>query len=628
MTTHEILPWQHQAEHEVGFAMDRFGNISQMGSGWNMLTGESAQDVLCSPFADIIHPADRPPVLEALQSLIRGEIYSCRMPARCLRRDGLHCWVEVYAHPSLDADGRIDGVRGSFTDITDRRKGMRALRESEARFRAISDASPLGVYVTDAGGGCIFANANFEQISGLRADQARAAGHLSTLHPEDRARVLQARGAATCSRTPYGVDCRYVHADGTVAWTRINGAPIRDGGSLLGFVHVVEDVTAQRSAGETLRRSQERLRLALEGSGDVLLDWDLRSGEVYLSEQWGQLVGGPQGAAVTTVRDLLELVHPREQPLVQQAVDETLSGERPFLRVQYRVRTQAGEWKWVETHARVMERSADGTPLRVTGTSADITDRKNLEARQAEFIATVSHELRTPLASLIGFIETLRGPAKDDAEARERFLGLMSDQAGRMGRLVQDLLSLSAIELAEHTRPGDRVGLAATFGSVVAGLEMEARAKDMTIERDLAPDLPPVLGNGDQIAQLLSNLIGNAIKYGRAGTPVTVSAHFSAEVPQDMAAAVEQAGGPGVVRIEVRDRGEGIDAEHIPRLTERFYRVDTARSRAVGGTGLGLAIVKHIVARHRGLLEIESEVGEGSTFSVTLPAAPRDGAAG
>jgi PAS domain S-box-containing protein len=206
MTAHQILGWQQQAEPEVGFAMDRFGNISQMGAGWSMRTGSSPHEVLSRPFADILHPADRPPVLEALQSLVRGEIYSCRMPARCLRRDGLHCRLEIYAHPTLDPDGRIVGVRGSFTDITARRKSMRA-RESEARPRhqrrfaagRVRDRRRRQLHLRQR---------QLRADLGLRADQVRASGHLSTLHPEDRASVLQAREAATRSRTPYGVDCR------------------------------------------------------------------------------------------------------------------------------------------------------------------------------------------------------------------------------------------------------------------------------------------------------------------------------------------------------------------------------------------------------------------------------------
>ncbi|HEY7760242.1 MAG TPA: PAS domain-containing protein [Burkholderiales bacterium] len=607
MTTHEVLPWQEQAEPEVGFAMDRFGNVSQMGAGWSMLTGGSPHDVLSRPFADILHPADRPPVLEALQSLIRGEIYSCRMPARCLRRDGLHCRVEIYAHPTLDADGRIAGVRGSFTDITARRKSMRALRESEARFRAISDASPLGVYVTDAAGGCIFANANFEQISGLRADQVRASGHLSTLHPEDRTRVLLAREAATRSRTPYGVDCRYLHTDATVAWTRINGAPIRDGNNLLGFVHVVEDVSAQRCASESLRRSQERLQLALEGSGDVLLDWDLRSGEVYLSEQWGQLVDGPRGAAVTTVRDLLELVHPREQPLVQQALDETLRGERPFLRVQYRVRTQTGEWKWVETHARVMERGDDGTPLRVTGTSADITDRKNLEARQAEFMATVSHELRTPLASVLGALEILREDylAELPEDAR-RFIEMALRNGNQLAGLIQSVLDLERIETGVHGFDFAAVPVKELLGRALQVNEAFALKLAVRLEMDAAGGTDCyVWTDMVRALQVLTNLISNAVKFSPAGQCVTLGSLCTSDR----------------VRLFVEDHGPGIPEDSRDCIFQRFGQASNQEHSRLPGSGLGLSICKALVTRMGGDIDLHSEIGRGSVFWIELPKA-------
>ena len=239
----------------------------------------------------------------------------------------------------------------------------------------------------------------------------------------------------------------------------------------------------------------------------------------------------------------------------------------------------------------------------------EITQMKHAEEMRADFIANVSHELRTPLAALLGFIETLRGPAKGDAAAQERFLAIMEDEAQRMTRLIDDLLSLSRIERDAHLRPAGRVDLAALCETVAQGLEVVAQERRMRIVPELASDLPPVRGDRDQIMQLVQNLLANALKYATAGTPVTLAARATDERPAQ-------------VRLEVRDEGPGIAPEHLPRLTERFYRVDPARSRKVGGTGLGLAIVKHIVARHGGRLEIESAPGEGTTVRVTLPAAP------
>jgi two-component system, OmpR family, phosphate regulon sensor histidine kinase PhoR len=246
----------------------------------------------------------------------------------------------------------------------------------------------------------------------------------------------------------------------------------------------------------------------------------------------------------------------------------------------------------------------------------DRTALKRSEQLRADFVANASHELRTPLASLVGFIETLRGPAREDRAAGERFLGIMAEQAARMQRLVEDLLSLSRIEMNEHRPPTSHVDLATVVRAVAETLEQRAEARNMRIEMTIPEDLPPVLGDPDELTQVFQNLIDNAIKYGTLGTPVEISASRSAR-----ALPAVRAGARATVSLTVRDHGAGIAREHLPRLTERFYRVDAARSRELGGTGLGLAIVKHIVSHHRGALDIESELGKGSAFTVHLPAA-------
>jgi two-component system phosphate regulon sensor histidine kinase PhoR len=242
----------------------------------------------------------------------------------------------------------------------------------------------------------------------------------------------------------------------------------------------------------------------------------------------------------------------------------------------------------------------------------DITELKRAEQMRADFIANASHELRTPLATLIGFIETLRGPAREDAEARERFLAIMHGQASRMARLVEDLMSLSRIELNEHMMPGDRVALSPLLRQIAETLELRAAERNMCIRLEVPRDLPDVLGDRDELAQVFQNLIDNAIKYGRGGSEITLRAAAGSRPTR------ERGSENAMVCVAVRDQGEGITREHLPRLTERFYRVDTARSREMGGTGLGLAIVKHILNHHRGFLDIESTPGVGSVFTVFL----------
>jgi two-component system, OmpR family, phosphate regulon sensor histidine kinase PhoR len=235
----------------------------------------------------------------------------------------------------------------------------------------------------------------------------------------------------------------------------------------------------------------------------------------------------------------------------------------------------------------------------------DLTVVKRSEQLRADFIANASHELRTPLAAVSGFIETLRGHARNDEAARDQFLDIMAVEAARMRRLIDDLLSLSRIEMNEHVKPEGRIGVESVVRQAVAALKPLAAQDGMTVTVKAEAGLPEVTGDHDELVQLFQNLIHNAIKYGREHGKVDISIGF----------------GDGQVLAAIRDDGEGIAASAIPRLTERFYRVDVKRSREKGGTGLGLAIVKHIISRHQGRLVIESRIGEGSTFTVFLPAA-------
>jgi two-component system phosphate regulon sensor histidine kinase PhoR len=265
-----------------------------------------------------------------------------------------------------------------------------------------------------------------------------------------------------------------------------------------------------------------------------------------------------------------------------------------------------------------VERSLDMivTPLAgSTGTSEpallivlrDLTEQEQLSRMRADFVANASHELRTPLASLRGFVETLQGPAKDDPAARERFLGIMQAQGERMSRLIEDLLSLSRIEMREHVLPTGKADLAAVTREVIASLRPAADAAGITMQLAATPQPSSVIGDRDELAQVVQNLVQNAIKYGRKGGLVEV--------------AIRQ--GNGRILLEVADNGIGIAPEHLPRLTERFYRVSAKESKERGGTGLGLAIVKHIVNRHRGELRIASVLGQGSRFTVELPASTK-----
>jgi len=240
----------------------------------------------------------------------------------------------------------------------------------------------------------------------------------------------------------------------------------------------------------------------------------------------------------------------------------------------------------------------------------DINEVLLAQEMRSDFVANVSHELRSPLSTISGFIETLKGPAKDDAKARTRFLDLMEHEAERMVRLIADLLSLSKVQANKRTTPHALVDIVAIAKQVENSLENQASDQGKSIDLIISEEIDEIAGSADELTQVLRNLLENALKYSGEDTTVTITLS-----KQDRVAGIT---GPAVA-ITVKDRGEGIAPQHLSRLTERFYRVDSHRSRSKGGTGLGLAIVKHIVLRHRGRLKIDSELGEGSTFTVYLP---------
>jgi two-component system phosphate regulon sensor histidine kinase PhoR len=316
-------------------------------------------------------------------------------------------------------------------------------------------------------------------------------------------------------------------------------------------------------------------------------------------------INAAAAAFVGPLREPRDLAAALRNPALLAAADAVLRGE-PTRSVEFATAVPVD--RLLRAHfARIEGPALDGAAAILT--LHDITALKRTEEMRADFVANAGHELKTPLSTLLGFIETLLGPARDDAAARERFLGIMHGQASRMARLVDDLLSLSRIELNEHIAPTARVAIEPVIENVAASLELHAADRDMRIELVLPEDLPEVQGDRDELAQVFQNLLDNSVKYARRDSEITVTAGTG-----DGPAAA-------MLWVSVADQSDGIPNEHLARLTERFYRVDNARSRELGGTGLGLAIVKHVLNRHRGRLDIASTLGKGSTFTVWLRAA-------
>lgn len=290
-------------------------------------------------------------------------------------------------------------------------------------------------------------------------------------------------------------------------------------------------------------------------------------------------------------------------PDLVEAVERSLRDQTPRS-ITYQV-TESGSDVFYDVH---LQSIGDTGPLLLS--FLNVTDLAQAGQMRRDFVANVSHELRTPLAALMGFIETLRGPAREDVAAQGRFLNIMAGEAERMNRLVGDLLSLSRVEAEERVRPTTRLDLRDVLQTALQNLSRLAADNNVTLQTDLGQAPLQVLGDADQLLQVFTNLVENAIKYGGNSQSVEVTALNCAHDPVLRGPALQ---------IVVADHGPGIDPVHLPRLTERFYRADSHRSRELGGTGLGLAIVKHILNRHRGRLKITSQPGQGAQFAVILP---------
>jgi signal transduction histidine kinase len=359
-----------------------------------------------------------------------------------------------------------------------------------------------------------------------------------------------------------------------------------------------------RSMTRDLRESRERLALALEGSNQALFDWDVMTGKVTLSDQWSDITAGGMEVQSTTIADLEKMVHPDDLVLVRERTRDLVRGWLPFYQVEHRVRIASGEWRWILSRAKVVERDSIGRALRVAGTNVDVTERKEVERLKAEFVATVSHELRTPLTALIGALGLLdRQVAGKLPPEAEPFLGMARQNSERLAALINNILDIEKIESGHMGFRLDDVPVRALLERAVSLNAPYAEKFGVRFELTQAPVGAVVSGDEDRLLQVLTNLMSNAVKYSSAGSSVMLSAAIR----------------DGLVRIAVADRGPGVPEEFRERIFSKFAQADGSDTRRKGGTGLGLSISRAIVEKLGGTMGYDSVSGKGATFYFELP---------
>jgi PAS domain S-box-containing protein len=710
------------------FAKDRAGHFTLSNAAHSASVGREGETLIGLRARDLF-PADLATKFEADdQRVLQSGQPILNQERQTLGADGQTRWVLTSKVPLRDRAGNINGIVGISRDISERRIQELALRESEARFRAMNEASPLGIFLTDAEGNCVYTNANYQRISDLTFQEALGAGWGKAVYLEDRDDVFKGWYEAAQNSSPYTAEHRYQHKDGTIVWASVKAAAIYDGETLLGYVGTVEDITERIRAQDEIHRQQELYRILagnLPKSAVLLFDHDLRyllaegpalaehgldkawmegktlwevvpqeraetlaphyrralAGETFNFE-WkapnaniffaqmlpvknaeGEVFAGMLVEQDITERKRAEATRAQLAAIVESSYDAILSTdiegnilswnkgaeilygysaeeivgkhislivprELPqevpdvIARMQRGERMEAHETVRLRKDGQMVAIAATISPIRdgeghVTGISSihrDINERKLAEQQRVElqlergkvdvlsrFVGDASHDLKTPLTIIKSSLYLMQ--KQTDPDKRQRHFNNIEKETERMTTLLDEMLSMSWLDVSQGVREAAPQDINALVKSVVEQYTTLAERKQQQLACSLEDDLPPVQAQRADLQRALVEVIENALYYTPEGGQVQVATASEGKM----------------VKIRVKDSGIGIASDDLKHIFERFYRADKARGTKAGGTGLGLAITKKIIEEHGGRIEVESTPGEGSLFTIFMP---------
>jgi PAS domain S-box-containing protein len=591
-------------------ALDLGGRVVYFNRAAERMYGVREADVLGQPLSAIYEYRWLSPEheLEATRALAQSGTW--RGENLHVRRDGAALHVDSAVSVMKDPSGAPNGLLAVVRDVTPQKHAEETLRISEARFRALASHAPVGIFMTDAGGDCVFVNDYWCAVAGLTPAQASGPGWTRALHPEDRERVAREWYAAVQARRPFSSEYRFLRPDGRVSWLQGSAVELRsESDELICHIGTLHDVTLRKLSETALRESEERLRALADNIPCLAWTADRLGWATWYNQRWYDYTG-------TTLEEMQgrgweKVQHPdhleRVTRKVQHCLEHQLAWEDTFPLL-----GKDGQYRWFLSQA-VPIRDASGAVTQWFGTNTDITERLQMEEalleadrKKDEFLATLAHELRNPLAPLRNGLEVLKA-APGDRELSARVHRMMDRQLGQMVRLVDDLLDLSRITHGTMQLTRQRVDLADVLNAAIetSRPSIEERGHELRFVPNAQPSC--VEADVTRLAQVFSNLLNNAAKYTKPGGHIELSvAHEN-----------------GQVVVRVRDDGEGIPTENLERVFEMFTKGGEPSEGTQGGLGIGLSIVDRLVRMHGGTVNAHSAgPGKGSEFVVRLPSAP------